>query len=534
MPLLILLLIILNLTPCFSQTLDESPDQVWGVGGRRWSIEEERRFEEWVDETITEDFFIRYNIPTDCADAVYAIRWIYARINHLPAAATTREGAFVGHWSTDWKDLPTDPEWHRDERFRAALFSLFPRVWTGTLPLDTYPIAVSRDSIRPGTLFLITESHTGIIAHVFLDGSHAHPLQTWESALPVKVQKLSLRYFFSTRPESKARSGLVKFRWPISENGEWKYLPVKEHPFYSEEQYVPDFYKGFADFVEAVAKRIDPKNYAPMEKLEKVMGTITRILRERVLIVQEGYQQCHRGGCPEASGLWEVYSTPGRDGTIVQLMGHLSEIIESIPLDKETAKGMMGDISIDISEKRSVTFAEVYENHLWFSPHPEDSIEARWGLKKCEMIRAQTRATRDAISFIEKTYRKRDPRYADFSIRQQQQILGRLSGEWTRAECRDRSTDHPPKPAKNPRFIPHPKATIEARRGSNECERIRTEIRATNHSISFIERTYRKRDPEYADFSIRQQQHIMGRLNEEWTRSECKAPSPKTPNPTDP
>jgi len=139
MPFLVFLLVILVSTPCLGQMLDESMDQglgqmldestnqfwkstdqvresmdqVWEVGDRRWTVEEERGFEKWVEETITEDFFIRYQIPTDCADAVYAIRWIYARINHLPAAATTREGRWIGHWSTEWKHLPTHPEWHR-------------------------------------------------------------------------------------------------------------------------------------------------------------------------------------------------------------------------------------------------------------------------------------------------------------------------------------------------------------------------------------------------------------------------------------
>ena len=74
MPFLVLFLTLLISTPCFSQTLNEFPDQVWEVGDRRWTVEEEHRFEKWVDETITEDFFIRYKIPTDCADAVYAIR----------------------------------------------------------------------------------------------------------------------------------------------------------------------------------------------------------------------------------------------------------------------------------------------------------------------------------------------------------------------------------------------------------------------------------------------------------------------------
>ena len=522
MPFFVLFLTLLISTPCFSQTLNESPDQVWEVGDRRWTVEEEHRFEKWVEETITEDFFIRYKIPTDCADAVYAIRWIYARIAHLPAAATTTDGKRIGHWSTDWKHLPTHPEWHRDERFRAALLYLLPKTWTGTLPLDTYPVRISPDSVTPGTVFLVTESHAGIIGHVFLDGSQAHPLQTWESALPVKVQKLSLGYFFSTRPESKACSGLVKFRWPVSENGEWKYLPVKEHPFYSEEQYTSGFCKGYADFVEAVARRIDPTNYAPLEKMVKVMGTITRFLRERVPIVLAGYQQCRNGGCPEGSEFWEIHSTPGRDRMIISLMDHLSQIIESNHLDPEMAKGMMEAIPIHLSGNRSVTLYHVYQNHLWFSPHPEDSIEARWGLKKCEMIHAQTRTTKNSIAFIEKTYRKKDPQYADFSTRQQQQILRRLSEEWTRSECRE----PPPTPAKKALFSPHPEDSIEARWGLKKCKNIRAEIRATNDSIAFIEKTYRKKDPEYADFSIRGQQEILRRLSEEWTRSECREPPP--------
>jgi hypothetical protein len=521
-PFLALFLSIFISTSCFSQTLAESPDQIWEVGDRRWTVEEEYRFGKWVDETITEDFFIRYKIPTDCADAVYAIRWIYARINHLPAAATTKDGRLIGHWSTDWKDFPTDAEWHNDERFLAALLFLFPRTWTGTLPSDTYPIRISPDSVTPGTLFLVTESHTGIIGHVCVNGSQAHPLQTWESALPVKVRKLSLRYFFSARPESKTGSGLVKFRWPVSENGEWKYLPVKEHPFYSEEQYAPGFCKGYADFIEAVAKRIDPTNYTPMEKMVKVMGTITRLLRERVPIVLAGYQECHNGWCPEGSDLWEIHSTPGRDGMIILMMDHLSQIIGPKHLDQEKVKEMMEAISIDISETRSVTFYDIYQNRFWLSSHPEDSIEARWGLEKCKMIHAEVRSINHSIAFIEKAYRKRDPEYADFSIRQQRHMLKRLGEEWTGSECREPL----PSPVKEARLSPHPLHLIRARGGLKECEKIRREIQTTNDSIAFIEKAYRKRDPKYADFSIRQQQHMLERLSEEWTRSECREPLP--------
>ncbi len=503
-------------------SVNGSSDQVWEVGDRRWTVEEERRYEKWVEENIREDFFIRHNIPTDCADAVYAIRWIYARMAHLPAAATTKEGKLIGHWSKDWKHLPTHTEWDQDERFRAALLYLLPKTWTGTLPLDTYPVRISRDSLTPGTLFLVTESHTGIIGHVFRDGSYVHPLQTWESALPVKVQKLTSRYLFMGRPESKAGSGLIKFRWPVSENGEWKYLPAKEHPFYSEEQYDSGFSKNYADFAEAVAKRIDPTNYTPAEKLTRVMGTITRLLKERVPIVLEGHQECHDGGCPEGSEWWQVRNTAGRDETIVLLMDHLSQIIESNHLDREMTKKMMERISIDISKERSVTFYHLYQSYLWLSSHPEDSIETRWGLKKCDMIHAQTRVTNASIAFIEKTYRKRDPRYADFSIWQQQRLLRRLNEEWNRAECREALLS----PEKKVLVSSRSQDWMTVRRGPRKCEMIRTEIRATNDAIAFIERTYGKKDPEYADFSIQQQRQLLRGLSEEWIESRCAEPLP--------
>ncbi|MGQ9646061.1 MAG: hypothetical protein ACUVWO_05910 [Thermodesulfobacteriota bacterium] len=514
MPFLILFLILLLSTPCLSQTLSESPDQLWQVGDRRWTVEEEQRFAKWIEETITEDFFIRYKIPTDCADAVYAIRWIYARIAHLPAAATTREGRLIGHWSTDWKHLPTHVEWEKDERFRAALLYLLPKTWTGTLSFDTYPVHIAPDSIMPGTLFLVTESHTGIIARVIRDGSHAHPLQTWESSLPVKVQKLSLRYFFSTNPDVKSRSGLVKFRWPISKNGDWAYLPVEEHPFYSEEQYTPGFCEKPANFVEAVARRIDPADYVPMEKMLKVMETTIRLIRERVPMVLAGFEQCRHGGCPEGSELWEIHSTAGRDGLIVSLMDHLSEIIESNHLDRDWVKGMMEAIAIDISEDRSVSLYHVYQNHLWLSHRPDDSIDARWGLKKCETIYALARTTHESIAFIEKTYRKKEPRYADFTIRTQRQLLGRLDEEWTRSGCKE------PPPVLEKKVKLSSPSVLRKR-----CEQIRKEIRATHDSIAFIERTYQDKDPDYADFTIQTQQQLLERLNEEWKTSKCPGPS---------
>jgi hypothetical protein len=436
-------LIFVSSAPVFGETVKESPLQVWRVSDRRWSIEEEVQFGKWAEENVTENFFIRHKIPVDCADVPYAIRWIYARIAHLPAAATTKDNKLIGHWSTQWGHLSTHAEWHRDQRFRAALLFMLNETTTRTLPLDTYPIRIDPESVTPGTPFFITESHSGIISRVILDGSSAHPLQTWEATVPAKLQKINEKNFLAPRPESTVYSGLVKFRWPIRVNGQWKYLPAREHPFYSSEQYSSSFYEGYGDYVEAVAKRIDPTDYDPWDKMEKVVDTITRFLRYRIPIVLEGHKKCWRGGCPEGSAQWENYSTPGRDGMITLLMDHLHKIIESNPLDPEKVREKMEAIHFPISKDLSVTFYHLYQNHLWLSPHPEDSIEARWGLKKCDMIFSQMKSARNSIAFIERTYRKKDPKYADFSVRQQRETLRKLQEEWNRTQCKE-----PPPPPK--------------------------------------------------------------------------------------
>jgi len=422
--------------PSFAETVKESSLQIWKVGDRRWTVDEEHRFGRWVEKNITEDFFIRHKIPVDCADVPYAVRWIYARIAHLPAAATTRDGLLIGHWSTQWGKLPTHPEWHKDARFRKALLHMLTETTTRTIPLDTYPVRIDTESITPGTVFFITESHSGIIGRIVLDGSTVHPLQTWEATSPVKLQKMSERDFLTPRPESTIYSGLVKFRWPVFENGHWKYLPVGGHPFYSLEQYPASFSEGHADFVEAVAKRIDPTDYDPWEKMEKVLDNTVQYVRERVPIVLAGYQRCQRGGCPEGSDLWEVHSTPNRDGKIILLMDHLHHLIESTDPHQNAVTEMMKEISIPIQQGQSVTFFHLYQNYPWLSPHPDDSIEARWGLRKCEMILSQIRSAERSVAFIENTYREKDPKYADYSVRQQQEVTRRLLEEWDKSPCR--------------------------------------------------------------------------------------------------
>ncbi len=257
---------VFTVTSAFCYDSPESDLQAWKVGQNRWTIQEEYNYGKWIEANITEDFFIRHEIPVDCADAPYALRWIYARINHLPAAATTGDHRLIGHWSKDWGRLPTNMAWDKDRRFRAALMAMLSSTSTQTLPSDTYPIRVDPDSVTGGTVFLTAQDHAGIVSYIVMDGSTTHPVQTLEAGSPARVQKLNLRNLILPYPSGDNISGLLKFRWPIKKGNQWHYLAVKDHPFYSEEQYSSAFIIGYGNYLEAIARRIDPKVYDPNDK----------------------------------------------------------------------------------------------------------------------------------------------------------------------------------------------------------------------------------------------------------------------------
>ena len=419
-----------------AETMRESAAQVWQVGSRRWDIVEEQRFAVWVEKTVTEDFFIRYDIPVDCADVPYALRWIYARITHLPAAATREDGRIFGHWSTAWGYLPTSQDWFRDRRFRMALLSMLAETSTKTIPADTYPIRIAPNSVLAGTVFL-GDGHAGIVGRIVVDGSMYSPVQTWEATLPRKETKLRQSSFFSTWPDADAGSGLLRFRWPVSFGGRWEYLPRPDQPFYSDEQYSTGFCRTGELFDEAVARRIDPTSYNPMERAGKIIGSIYRYLLERVPLVQAGYVRCRNHTCPEGSPLWEIYSTPGRDEMVAYEIQHLLKIVKDSGLNEGVIKAMMKGMTLPIEEGQTVSLDYIVQNYPWLSHDPGDSIEARWGLRRCEMIRAGIQNALQALDFVERRYGATDPEYAEYGRSLRLLDLKRLKEEARRAGCNE-------------------------------------------------------------------------------------------------
>lgn len=417
-------------------TMRESPGQVWQVGTQRWDVIQEQRFAHWIEKNITDDFFIRHNIPVDCADVPYALRWIYARIAHLPAAVTTADGYLLGHWSTAWSKLPTGKEWYRDRRFRQSLLAILQNTSTRTLPLDTYPIRIAPESLSAGSVF-IDDGHSGIVGNIVVDGSTYSPVQTWEATLPRKVTRLRQRNYFGTLVDIDTGTGLVRFRWPILADGRWQYLPSREHPYYSLEQYSNTFCHDGEPFDEAVARRIDPKPYNPAKRARLIIDSIYRYLLERVELVNEGFRHCRQNKCPEGSTLWEAYSTPARDDMLDFEITHLQRLIRDNALNQANLAKTMQGMVIPIAAGQMVTMQYVLQNHVWLSHDPNDTVEARWGLEKCDMIRSRMRNALGDLNFTEQRYRNTDPEYANRCRKYTMDELRWLQEQGQSAGCDD-------------------------------------------------------------------------------------------------
>ena len=416
------------------QATVESPGQIWQVRDRRWNIEEEQRYADWVEQTVTEDFFLRQRIPIDCADVPYALRWIYARIAHLPAAATLENGQFFGHWSTAWSNLPTAAEWQNDRRFRASLLFLLANTSTRTLPEDTFPIRIGRDTVHAGTVF-IGDGHAGIVGRIVLDGGTFTPVQTWESTLPRKMQKMRQESYFSGWPDLEAGSGIVWFRWPELSRGHWRYPSKQDQPFFSLEQYGLDFNRQGELFDEAVARRINPVHNDPATRVRLILGTIYNYLKARVPLVTDGYRHCRSGNCPEGSYLWELYSTPSRDDIIAFEIAHLLKIIKDNDLDEHAIDRTMDAMTLAISPGRTVTMSTLVKNYRWLSHDPGDSLAARWGLNECGMIISKMHDAVENLNFSERRYRTTDPQYADYERRLRLEDITRLQDTSRQAHC---------------------------------------------------------------------------------------------------
>jgi hypothetical protein len=344
----------------------------------QWSQAWEEKFGKWVETDVDADFFVRNNVATDCADVAYSLRWIFSRINGLPAAANIGGSSMLMTNETvrsEWAKLSTSTDWNKDKRFLKALDYLLGLTYTHTLWDDSFPVALNRHDLVSGSYHLNVRErsgHTQIIR--WFDQDSKVPFITLNSTVPRKVRPLMETMLSADYPKVE-KSGLLRFRWAVKSGSKISLKKSTEMPGYSVEQFSMKSQKEFTiALFEKMGYQTDVKAIT-----EFLLKDISEMMSTRNGIVKEGVEKCKKIDCRPGTTGYEDWGTPSRDdrilgkiSTIDSLYGRFGNAaIKSPLLDKEV-------LNIEGAVWPVKALIWNWKNGF-YSSDPMDSEFIRWG-----------------------------------------------------------------------------------------------------------------------------------------------------------
>lgn len=372
-------------------------------------------------------------IAGDCADLPYLLRGYYSWKNQLPFSYVAGvEAAREDEPGTDirytWygnrviqRHTPSSRRIAGWTGLRAmintvstAMFRVDPREDAPDVFSDFYPVEITRESIRPGTVVYDPRGHVAVVYKVEDDGRvrllNAHPDNS------VTRTVYGPEY---TRQRPELGGGFLNWRPQGMENGRITAVPNYQLRDYSLVQYFgtrPDPYNwergmfyvndqltmDFQFFVRM--SLILPGNEPdPVVDMERTMQALCNDLQDRVIAVERARQdgiarRAHPARLPlniyGTEGDWETYSTPGRDARLrasfvaaYQLAARAPGHLHSDILVTYEAQAAQCGISYVNSAGQSVrlNFEDVVDRLFALSFDPYHCPELRWGAEGSEL-----------------------------------------------------------------------------------------------------------------------------------------------------
>jgi hypothetical protein len=302
-----------------------------------WTQDSEKQFADFLQNKVHADIFINPKSPfagisTDCADAVYALRVIFAYENKLLFAMRdpTGGGRMITSEMNRWDNLPAD------KRLRSFISFIRGVGTTGSLADDTYPIQINKNYVTPGVVYLNTTlsgipdmGHAEYVQNIDVTGY----LSFLSSTVPSAIRKLNLTMVNTVAPQN-VDGGFRRFKQP----GDYK-KSNKDLPGFSLEQFhladwAPNKLSARVDIFnwhEAIRNRLRDRVPTLNESMGFLTENICNMLQARVSIVKAGWTQLQsRGGrCFADSGEdYDNYSTPERDTRIFDNYALLEELLK--------------------------------------------------------------------------------------------------------------------------------------------------------------------------------------------------------------
>jgi len=297
-----------------------------------WDQRWEQQYSDWVKNSWDQYIFTDKNspyfgIPTDCADASYAMRAIFAFENSLPFAIVdpTRSSTKpVSNKMGRWNKLPAGVP-----RLKAFIGYLSAIIYTGSMPDDTVPVALNSASLIPGIVYVKPRVHS----YQIKDWSPQGIPVTINSTTPYSVKDMHKYLSFPAYIPEDIKTfsdGYRRFKRPNE-----LYKMTSTLPGFSLEQYRASKHYEFnsVDFNDYVISRTQTEQETVEDKTRRLMFNICYSSYNRASVIDEStayFNKIRATGrsCMNASE-FDQYSTFSRDKRLKEYFIRLGKYVDS-------------------------------------------------------------------------------------------------------------------------------------------------------------------------------------------------------------
>ncbi|PZX15131.1 hypothetical protein LX69_02218 [Breznakibacter xylanolyticus] len=367
----------------------------------------------------------------DCADNPFFLRAYFAWKLGLPFGFHLSDRGYLGkapktgQWITN--ESPSSHT-HPVKAFNTLIRRAMDGVHSGTgrtaldnPDADYYPVALTHQALRPGTVFADPYGHTFIVVSYVAQTNHRPGVLLAVDAQPDKTVAIKRfwrgNFLFNTNGVV-GEPGFKAFRPIALVDG--KLHPLPNDSLIDTRGYAPYSLQQRSmaadSFYLAMERIINPRPLDPQTALMDMIKALHEQLQVRVKSVATGeaYMQAHPGtvipmpgtanGIFLAGGLWEEYSTPNRDLRLLIAIDALLELPNRVALsphdfdipaltspddmkqklqkiiDKETQNRTIIYTRTD-GREQTLTLADIIARRAAFEMayNPNDGIEIRWG-----------------------------------------------------------------------------------------------------------------------------------------------------------
>ncbi len=302
-----------GLTLLFLLVISSSSQAMVWKAKNTWDKVWEKRYQHWVKNNWTEDFFmnekkpIYYKYSHDCADAVYAMRLVFSYENKLPFVIhnPSKPGKTISNGKTTWDKYP--------EPVRVRKFMDYVADMTSTKSLrhDTYPIAL--DDIKPGDIYVAPGVHSYQIVNITETGV-AEVMSSTTPKAPRFLDRIPSFPFYVPEDMKHYGDGYRRFIQPQNIR-----KSLKRQPGYDIEQFqiAKSLNYNYVRFTDIIASALGKRKEKPDEKTLRLLIAMCMYANDRAVYVYEALwhlQEIRKKGrkCMNRRE-YDSYSTPSRD-----------------------------------------------------------------------------------------------------------------------------------------------------------------------------------------------------------------------------